>query len=200
MKADMKDNVQKINISRELPYLVANVVEILDLPAEDGDEEEKPAPRRSSSSSSSSASAHKCAVVKSSLRYTYFLPEVGLVDSSELHPGDLIGVNKDTHLIIEKLPPEYDSRVTTMEIDERPTEDFTQIGGLDKQIEVCNCISLILLLLMSPQLPSNNTYAPTRKFSKQWCFPWRMPISLSVSELNRQRVSFFMDLLALERH
>ena len=144
MKADMKDNVQKINLNKELPYLVANVVEILDLPAEDDAEEEKQPPRRYSSSSSSSSSSscgHKCAVVKSTLRSTYFLPEVGLVDSSELHPGDLIGVNKDTHLIIEKLPPEYDSRVTTMEIDERPTEDFTQIGGLDKQIEVCGSIT-----------------------------------------------------------
>ena len=140
----MKDNVQKINISRELPYLVANVVEILDLPAEDGDEEGNPPPKPSSSSSSSASSGHKCAVVKSTLRSTFFLPEVGLVDPSELHPGDLIGVNKDTHLIIEKLPPEYDSRVTTMEIDERPTEDFTQIGGLDKQIEVCDCLPYAL--------------------------------------------------------
>jgi len=35
-------------------------------------------------------------------------------------------------LILEKLPAEYDSRVKAMEVDERPTENYTDIGGLDK--------------------------------------------------------------------
>lgn len=48
------------------------------------------------------------------------------------------GVNKDSYLILEKLPTEYDSRVKAMEVDERPTEQYSDIGGLDKQIqEVC---------------------------------------------------------------
>jgi 26S proteasome regulatory subunit T5 len=58
-----------------------------------------------------------------------------LVDVNELKPGELIGVNKDSFLILEKLPAEYDSRVKAMEVDERPTEEYTDIGGLDKQIE-----------------------------------------------------------------
>jgi 26S proteasome regulatory subunit T5 len=33
------------------------------------------------------------------------------VDPSELRPGDLIGTNKDSYLILEKLPTEYDPRV-----------------------------------------------------------------------------------------
>jgi len=33
------------------------------------------------------------------------------------------------------LPTEYDSRVKAMEVDERPTEQYSDIGGLDKQIE-----------------------------------------------------------------
>ena len=44
------------------------------------------------------------------------------------------GVNKDSYLILDRLPPEYDSRVKAMEVDERPTESYTDIGGLDKQI------------------------------------------------------------------
>jgi len=44
----------------------------------------------------------------------------GLVDAEELKSGELIGVNKDTSLIIEKLPNDYDSRVKAMEVDERP--------------------------------------------------------------------------------
>jgi len=38
-------------------------------------------------------------------------------------------------LVLDKLPPEFDSRVRAMELDEKPTEDYNDIGGLDKQIE-----------------------------------------------------------------
>lgn len=52
--------------------------------------------------------------------------------------ADIQGVNKDSYLILETLPTEYDSRVKAMEVDERPTEQYSDIGGLDKQIqEVC---------------------------------------------------------------
>lgn len=47
----------------------------------------------------------------------------------------LQGVNKDSYLILEKLPTEYDSRVKAMELDERPTEQYSDIGGLDTQIQ-----------------------------------------------------------------
>ena len=77
----------------------------------------------------------KSAVIKTSTRQTIFLPVIGLVDPEELSPGDLVGVNKDSFLVLDKLPPEYDSRVKAMEIDEKPTEEYSDIGGLDKQIE-----------------------------------------------------------------
>jgi 26S proteasome regulatory subunit T5 len=63
------------------------------------------------------------------------LPVPGLVETSELIPGDLVGTNKDSYLILEKLPAEYDSRVKAMEVDEKPQEEYSDIGGLDKQIE-----------------------------------------------------------------
>lgn len=91
---------------------------------------------------------------------TVFLPVVGLVEPSELKPGDLVGLNKDSYLVLSKLPAElrqvylllhsrslevgththaveslrYDARVKAMEIDEKPKEDYTDVGGLDKQI------------------------------------------------------------------
>lgn len=37
---------------------------------------------------------------------TYFLPVIGLVDAEKLKPGDLVGVNKDSYLILETLPAE----------------------------------------------------------------------------------------------
>lgn len=64
-----------------------------------------------------------------------FLPVIGLVDEEKLKPGDLIGVNKDTYLVLDTLPAEYDSRVKAMEVDEKPKEKYTDIGGLHKQLK-----------------------------------------------------------------
>ena len=74
----------------------------------------------------------KCAVIKTSTRQTYFLPIIGLVEPEDLKPGDLVGVNKDSYLVLEKLPAEYDSRVKAMEVDMRPTgkENRTQRGQI----------------------------------------------------------------------
>jgi 26S proteasome regulatory subunit T5 len=94
-------------VNKTLPYLVSNVVELLEL--EEMQEEE---------GANVDLDAHKtkCAVIKTSTRATYFLPVVGLVDPSELKPADLVGVNKDSYLVLEKLPAEYDSRVKAMEV------------------------------------------------------------------------------------
>ena len=85
--------------------------------------------------------------MKTSTRQTIFLPVVGLVPKSELTPGDLIGVNKDSYLVLDKLPVEYDSRVKGFEVDERPTEQYTDIGGLDKQIQ--ELVEAIVLPIVS---------------------------------------------------
>ncbi|KAF0507843.1 P-loop containing nucleoside triphosphate hydrolase protein [Gigaspora rosea] len=129
MKEKIKDNREKIKVNKQLPYLVGNVVELLDMdpndePEEDGANIDLDAHRKG-----------KCAVIKTSTRQTIFLPLIGLVDPATLKPGDLIGVNKDSYLVLDTLPAEYDSRVKAMEVDEKPTEDYTDIGGLDKQIE-----------------------------------------------------------------
>lgn len=58
----------------------------------------------------------KCVVLKTSTRQTIFLPVVGLVDAKTLKPSDLVGVNKDSYLILDTLPAEYDSRVKAMEV------------------------------------------------------------------------------------
>ena len=77
----------------------------------------------------------KAVVIKTTSRQTIYLPVLGMVEPEDVKPGDLIAVNKESYIIYEKLPPDYDSRVKAMEIDERPTEEYSDIGGLDKQIE-----------------------------------------------------------------
>eukprot|EP00339_Tiarina_fusa_P009886 CAMPEP_0117015688 /NCGR_PEP_ID=MMETSP0472-20121206/12484_1 /TAXON_ID=693140 ORGANISM="Tiarina fusus, Strain LIS" /NCGR_SAMPLE_ID=MMETSP0472 /ASSEMBLY_ACC=CAM_ASM_000603 /LENGTH=444 /DNA_ID=CAMNT_0004719539 /DNA_START=107 /DNA_END=1441 /DNA_ORIENTATION=- len=129
----IRENQEKVKLNKQLPYLVANVVEVLEPDAEDGlDEEEK------ESGDAADADAQRktrSAVVRTSTRQTIFLPVPGLVDSEELKPSDLVGTNKDSYLILEKLPEEFDSRVQAMEVDERPTEEYTDIGGADQQIQ-----------------------------------------------------------------
>ncbi len=88
---NLKDNRTKIKQNKQLPWLVSNVVEILDIEPEvdaDGQVEvdEKP--------------DDKCMVVKTSTRNTIFLPVPGLVDSSDLRPGELVGVNKDSYILL----------------------------------------------------------------------------------------------------
>lgn len=130
MKDKIKENNEKIKMNKQLPYLVANIVEILDLnEGENGEEED------GANVDLDSLRKEKCVVIKTSTRQTVFLPVVGLVDPKQLKPADLVGVNKDSYLILDMLPPEYDARVKAMEVDEKPTEDFSDIGGLDKQIQ-----------------------------------------------------------------
>ncbi len=122
----MSTNAQSI---RQLPYLVGNVVELLDLDVE------KEAAEEGANIDLDATRVGKSAVIKTSTRQTIFLPLIGLVDHTTLKPGDLIGVNKDSYLVLDTLPAEYDSRVKAMEVDEKPTEKYTDVGGLDKQIE-----------------------------------------------------------------
>lgn len=145
MKEKIRDNSEKIKQNKVLPYLVGNVVEVrtcmrrcidliycspLQILDVDPDGEEEGAAQ-----DLDSMRKGKCAVIKTSTRQTVFLPLIGLVPADKLRPGDLIGVNKDSYLILDTLPAEFDSRVKAMEVDERPTETYTDIGGLEKQIE-----------------------------------------------------------------
>nr|UCK81608.1 26S proteasome regulatory subunit 6A [Arenicola marina] len=128
-KEKIKENTEKIKVNKTLPYLVSNVIELLDVDPQDQAEED------GGNVDLDSQRKGKCAVIKTSTRQTYFLPVIGLVEPEDLKPGDLVGVNKDSYLILETLPQEFDSRVKAMEVDERPTEQYSDVGGLDKQIQ-----------------------------------------------------------------
>eukprot|EP01136_Pigoraptor_vietnamica_P026815 Opistho-1_new@82288 len=111
MKEKIKENQDKIKLNKQLPYLVGNIVELLDIDPNDQAEED------GANVDLDAQRKGKCAVIKTSTRQTIFLPVIGLVDSSKLRPGDLVGVNKDSYLVLDTLPAEYDSRVKAMEVD-----------------------------------------------------------------------------------
>lgn len=129
----IRENMEKVKQNKQLPYLVGNVVEVLEPDSEDGllnDDSEEGA-----ATDVDATRKTRSAVIRTSTRQTIFLPVPGLVDTEELKPSDLVGTNKDSYLILEKLPAEFDSRVKAMEVDERPTEEYSDIGGADKQIQ-----------------------------------------------------------------
>lgn len=154
MKEKIKENAEKIKVNKTLPYLVSNVIELLDVDPQDNAEED------GANVDLDSQRKGKCAVIKTSTRQTYFLPVIGLVEPENLTPGDLVGVNKDSYLILEKLPPEYDSRVKAMEVDERPTEQYSDIGGLDQQIQ--ELVEAIVLPMTHKERFENLGIAPPK--------------------------------------
>ena len=131
----IRENVEKVKLNKQLPYLVGNVVEVLEPDAEDGLDAEEDGGEEGGAADADAQRRTRSAVVRTSTRQTIFLPIPGLVDTDELRPSDLVGTNKDSYLILEKLPAEFDSRVKAMEVDERPTEEYGDIGGCDKQIQ-----------------------------------------------------------------
>ena len=127
---EVKQQNERIAQNNKLPYLVASVGEILELDNDDEDEELEVGKKKKSNSKKKT----KSAVIKTSNRQTVFLPIIGLVDPNTLKPDDLVGVNKDTFLVLDTLPQEYDSRVKAMELEEKPKERYSDVGGLEKQI------------------------------------------------------------------
>ncbi|XP_037448850.1 26S proteasome regulatory subunit 6A homolog [Triticum dicoccoides] len=114
----IKENQEMIKLNKQLPYLVGNTVKdfCTDLDAE--------------IMGFCTDFIHAGFTIPQS---NLFLPVIGLVDPDNLKPGDLVGVNKDSYLILDTLPLGYDSRVKVMEVDEKPTEDYNDIGGLEKE-------------------------------------------------------------------
>ncbi|AFN83946.1 26S proteasome regulatory subunit 6A [Encephalitozoon romaleae SJ-2008] len=122
--ASIAENMERIRLNKQLPYLVGNVVEVLD---------------------------DQSAVVNASTRMSSYLPITGLIPNSELRPGDLVALHKDTNIVFEKLPPDYDMKVGGMVLksDAKPDETYEDIGGLERQIEELN--EAIVLSLTYPE-------------------------------------------------
>ena len=139
----IKDAEEKIQMNIQPPLLVSNVVEILK-PEEFRDEitihdknqcDNEVDEEGAAMDLSDQIQDQPSAVIKTSTRQTIFLPILGIVDPNELRPGDLVGCNKDSYLILEKLPDEHDRRVKAMEVENKPIESYADIAGCDQQIQ-----------------------------------------------------------------
>jgi proteasome regulatory subunit len=68
----------------------------------------------------------------------------------ELKAGDTVGVDQSTLKIVKILPPNVDAFVAGMELDEKPTETYEDIGGLDEIIQTLR--EVVELPLTNPEI------------------------------------------------
>jgi len=154
MKRFITGNTKLLSDRNNLPYLVGTVVELYENELDPS--ESTPMSIAGVDFDFASLNLDKIkiknfsVVVKTSARNVVSLPRPGLVDGKDLKVGDMVGLNKDTFLILERLPRGYDTRVQAMEVIDPPSDTYAEIGGLDKQIE--EIIEAIVLPLQKKEL------------------------------------------------
>ncbi|TBU13626.1 regulatory subunit 6A of 26S proteasome [Hamiltosporidium tvaerminnensis] len=126
-RTSTSENYEKIKLHKTLPYLVATVIEVLYC-EKTGDVN---------------------VVLMTSTRVNMLILNPGLVDPAKLLPGTLVGVQKESNVILEIIEPEFDTRVKAMELEERPLENYEDIGGLERQIEELN--EAVVLPFLHPE-------------------------------------------------
>jgi proteasome regulatory subunit len=85
-------------------------------------------------------------VVKSTAGPNFVVSSSQFIDKKNLVAGARVAMNQQSLAIVEVLPIEKDPSVLAMEIDEKPSESYEDIGGLADQIEeVRETIELPLL-------------------------------------------------------
>jgi len=89
-------------------------------------------------------------VVKSTTGPNLIVNVSSNVDVKKLRPGTIVALNNRGSTIMEILPGRYDPLVKAMEVEEKPSVTFKDIGGLEEQIR--EVYEAIVLPLKKPEL------------------------------------------------
>ncbi len=92
----------------------------------------------------------RTAVVRSTTGPNLIVTISQQVDINELKPETRVALNQRTFSIVKALPPSHDASIQKMELLERPTENYKDIGGLEKQIQ--EIIETVELPLVRPEI------------------------------------------------
>jgi proteasome regulatory subunit len=123
LEKDLEFYKQELNKLLEPPYIEAMVLEVLS----DGR-----------------------AVVKSSTGPNLVVKVASNVDADKLRPGASVALNNKGSTIVEVLPSIHDPLVEAMEVEEKPSASFNDVGGLESQIR--EIYEVVGLPLIKPEL------------------------------------------------
>jgi len=85
-------------------------------------------------------------VVKSSAGPNFVVAVSHVVDHDDLVPGARVALNQQSFAVMDVLPWEKDPAIATMEVEDRPSVSYSDIGGLEEQIqEIKETVELPLL-------------------------------------------------------
>eukprot|EP01013_Petalomonas_cantuscygni_P003179 TRINITY_DN13339_c0_g1_i1.p1 TRINITY_DN13339_c0_g1~~TRINITY_DN13339_c0_g1_i1.p1 ORF type:complete len:432 (-),score=116.49 TRINITY_DN13339_c0_g1_i1:605-1900(-) len=155
MEDEKREKEKHLKMNMRRPWVIGHIAEILDA-------KDCALGASSESAAGSAFKAHslpsdKCYVIKSTTREVRFLNSCGLLtDAEKLKPSDLVGCAKESFMLVSPLPPEFDSRVRAMEVDEKldPKKyTFNELGGLSKQVE--QIIEAVILPIQRASLFKN---------------------------------------------
>lgn len=125
---EIAQNKTKIQFNTQPPHLLGTISELIPINEIGGETADEAEAHQKSQS--------VAAIVSTSARRMVFLPTIGLVDQKSVNPGDIVAVNKDSYLVLSKLPPAYDIAIKAMEFDtQNSNESFDNLGGIDEQID-----------------------------------------------------------------
>ncbi|NHJ86463.1 MAG: proteasome-activating nucleotidase [Asgard group archaeon] len=74
------------------------------------------------------------AVVRSSSGPSFVVNVIKSIDEKELKPNARVALNQRNFAIVEVLPQQKDPMVSAMEVEDRPTVTYEDVGGLEEQI------------------------------------------------------------------
>ncbi len=77
--------------------------------------------------------AYSTGIVQSSTGSNYVVRILSTLDREKLKPSSSVALHRHSNSLVDILPPEADSSIAMLGVDERPDVTYADVGGLDMQ-------------------------------------------------------------------